>query len=63
LARGSPHDAVSIEPCGWKNGSLPDPAETRRCLAERFDHAKGKPEDSGGSQPRPANPPVSQPAH
>jgi hypothetical protein len=46
-ARGSPHEhpvhAESIPPCGWSNGGLPDPAQTQRCLAERYKPPKPKP--------------------
>lgn len=46
-ARGSPDEAQSHpapdQPCGWKGGSLPDPAETQRCLAARFKSPKPKP--------------------
>jgi hypothetical protein len=54
--RGSPHEARSSQgedACGWKNGSLPDPAETRACLAERYKaaHPKAQP---GNPTPPPA---------
>jgi hypothetical protein len=37
------HAASSTPPCGWKGGSLPDPADTQRCLAERYKAPKPKP--------------------
>lgn len=65
LARGSPTRRTfdPSEYCGWKSGSLPDPAETRRCLEERFERARAKPGGSGGAQPPSNNPPDSQPKH
>jgi hypothetical protein len=58
--RGSPHGAhsaqeLAVDPCGWKNGSLPDPAETRRCLAARYKAAQSK----ASTQTQPAAPPDS----
>jgi hypothetical protein len=44
LAAGAymPKPAHPIQPCGWANGSLPDPAETQRCLAQRYQPPKPK---------------------
>lgn len=42
LARRGAHHEVSSPPCGWSKGSLPDPAETQRCLAERYKPPKAK---------------------
>ena len=54
-ARGSPHEsrthALSAPPCGWSGGSLADPAETQRCLAERFKDAKQKPAANTATTP------------
>ena len=41
-------------PCAASGGGLPDPAETRRCLAERYKSAKPK-------APPPASAPASAP--
>jgi hypothetical protein len=51
---------VSDQPCGWRGGALPDPADTQRCLAERFKAAKPKPPkprtaQSGPSASEPTN--------
>jgi hypothetical protein len=37
-ARGSPtrHTSHDEAPCGWRNGSLPDPGITQNCLADRY---------------------------
>jgi hypothetical protein len=55
LAAGGPHEArshpTSGEPCGWTKGSLPDPAETQRCLASRYKPPKPKPAAPTPSQP------------
>jgi hypothetical protein len=52
LALGEDHQRSSPPPCGWKGGSLPDPADTQRCLAERYKAPKPKVPDS----PPPAQP-------
>jgi hypothetical protein len=53
LAFAEDHRASSsAAPCGWKGGSLPDPADTQRCLAERYKAAKPKP----ANQPAGARP-------
>ncbi|HUO11324.1 MAG TPA: hypothetical protein VMU37_01075 [Caulobacteraceae bacterium] len=54
--RGSPHEARSTQgdagdPCGWKNGSLPEPAQTRACLAERYKAAHPKAQPSNSTLP------------
>ena len=43
LAFAEDHHVSSAPPCGWKGGSLPDPADTQRCLAERYKAPKPKP--------------------
>ena len=50
LAFAEDHQRSSAPPCGWKGGSLPDPADTQRCLAERYKSPKPK-------APEPAAPP------
>ena len=52
LAFAQDHHSSSAAPCGWKGGSLPDPADTQRCLAERYKAAKPKP----ANQPAGARP-------
>jgi hypothetical protein len=47
------HTSGSAELCGWKAGSLPDPADTQRCLAERYKAPKPKP-PSHSTDARPA---------
>jgi hypothetical protein len=42
LALADEHQRSSAPPCGWKGGSLPDPAETQQCLAERYKTPKPK---------------------
>ena len=46
-ARGGGHEArvreESAPPCGWSGGAIADPAQTQRCLAERFKAAKQPP--------------------
>jgi hypothetical protein len=37
-----PKPAHLIAPCGWSSGSLPDPAETQRCLAQRYQPPKAR---------------------
>jgi hypothetical protein len=47
LALADDHQArSSAPPCGWKGGALPDPADTQRCLAERYKAPKPKAPDS-----------------
>jgi hypothetical protein len=50
--------AQSSAPCGFVGGGLPDPAQTQRCLAERYKAPKSKPR-SGST---PAAPPPSNAA-
>jgi len=43
--RGSPHGPhstqdLAAEQCGWKDGSLPDPAYARKCIADRYKSAQ-----------------------
>ena len=47
----------SAPPCGWKGGSLPDPGDTQRCLADRYKAPKPKTPDSP-----PRGQPTSNPA-
>ena len=42
LAIADDHQRSSTPPCGWKGGGLPDPADTQRCLAERYKAPKPK---------------------
>jgi hypothetical protein len=56
--RGSPHEAhtsqdFAADNCGWKNGSLPDPLDTQRCLAERY-RAAHRPKAPTSIPPAPA---------
>jgi hypothetical protein len=53
LALAEDHQKSSPPPCGWKGGSLPDPADTQRCLAERYKAPKPKAPSSGAPQPQP----------
>ncbi len=57
LAFADDHRAASsAPPCGWKGGSLPDPADTQRCLAERYKAPKPKaPEPTAPSPPPTTN--------
>jgi hypothetical protein len=36
------HAQSSAPPCGWRGGSLEDPAATQRCLANRYKPPKPK---------------------
>ena len=56
LAFADDHQArSSAPPCGWKGGSLPDPADTQRCLAERYKAPKPKAPPSTAPQPPSTN--------
>jgi hypothetical protein len=56
LAFAEDHRASSsAAPCGWKGGSLPDPADTQRCLAERYKAAKPKPPSHPTAAPPASN--------
>jgi hypothetical protein len=44
LASAENHGSGSAAPCGWKAGSLPDPADTQRCLADRYKAPKPRPQ-------------------
>jgi hypothetical protein len=52
-ARGGYHhsQAVAPPPCGFVVGALADPADTQRCLAERYKPPKPKP----SAAPAPSN--------
>jgi hypothetical protein len=54
LARGGYHQdgelLAAAQPCGVAAGGLPDPAQTRRCLADRFKAPKPKPADPHRAQ-------------
>jgi len=41
-----PKPTHPLAPCGWSGGSLPDPAETQRCLAQRYQPPKAKTADA-----------------
>lgn len=57
LAAGAAVPARAAQPaCGFVGGGLPDPAQTRQCLADRYKAPKPKP------APPPAAPPASAPA-
>jgi hypothetical protein len=51
LALAEDHQRSSPPPCGWRGGSLPDPAVTQRCLADRYKAQKPKAPDSSHPQP------------
>ena len=53
LALAHAHES-SHPPCGAAAGGLPDPAETKRCLAERFKPAKDKPPAPAPAPPAPS---------
>jgi len=59
IARGGYHSPavheVADQPCGWRGGAMADPADTQRCLAERFKAAKPKPPKP---TPGPSGPPT-----
>lgn len=56
LAVAEDHPSRSSAPsCGWKGGSLPDPADTQRCLAEHFKPPKPKPPQARAPSPPAAN--------
>jgi hypothetical protein len=53
LARGGDHRLVLADagpPCGVGAGGLPDPAQTRRCLAAQFKPPKSKPANGPRAQ-------------
>jgi hypothetical protein len=57
LVSGAVGPARAAPPaCGFVSGGLPDPAQTQRCLAERFKAPPPKP------SPRPKPAPASAPA-
>jgi hypothetical protein len=45
------HALSSAPPCGSSGGGLPDPADTQRCLAERYKAPKPKTPPSSAPQP------------
>jgi hypothetical protein len=61
-AHGTSHEArvreQSAPPCGWSGGALADPAQTQRCLAERYKAAKQKPATNAATA-APASAPTS----
>jgi hypothetical protein len=54
-ARGGYHHAQAVAqssaPCGFVGGGLPDPAQTQRCLAERYKAPKPKPRGPPSNAP------------
>jgi hypothetical protein len=48
---GYHHEAAAAPPCGASAGGLPDPAQTKRCLAERYKPPKPGPTTSSPAQP------------
>ncbi len=48
----SPKRPRPVEPCGWSEGGLPDPAVTHACLEQRF--KASKPRDDHDPPPAPS---------
>lgn len=58
MARGGYHhegESASGPPCGVGAGGLPDPAQTQRCLAQRYQPPKPKPSASPPTSTSPPN--------
>ncbi|MFI4975777.1 MAG: hypothetical protein ACHP84_14650 [Caulobacterales bacterium] len=58
VARGgyTPKPPPPVDACGWNGGAMSDPADTQRCLAQRYKPPKPKTTQPRDAQPAPQTP-------